>query len=363
MKEVEFQEKLEDEQDEEEDVLISSANEDSDEAHSLNSPSFWGNLPGEFYLVTCILIISSEASVFVILNRIDAMVYMPCNILCASSTYGLLLMILYFVAYKKCVTIQSVNAVSSFTWKMLAIGSILFSVIGPYFYLLGLQSTATTVPGASIIKRMESLNFTVLSWLFLQMKITPWIVGSSTFTFLGIVLALVWESLYGNSSFFSNGYCYILLSGFAFSASLIITKKYLSSLNVGVIAIGRTLVGTILFHMLSWATGSNDHLYNVVFWLYMLPYGLVYIYSAQVLWLTTLSVVSPSTIGIGTTSLFPMSLVWSAVLLQQYPTSSEWIGSVFIIVGIIFSLVEVITTTIATERGYRQVNMIGITAK
>jgi drug/metabolite transporter (DMT)-like permease len=295
-------------------------------------------IPGETTLLTALLIFSSQNSVFKLLNNKDEDIFTPCNILCAASTYGLILMFGYYVVYTKLVTFDTVKELSRFDWLMLLIGSFLYSVAGPFLFFMGLQTIS--VPQAAIVQRMESLNFLVLSVSLLGTHTSFGIFVSASMTLLGVVISLIWDVFYGNTVSISIGVVYVLLAGYCYSVSLFLSKKYLSAVNSGVVNLTRVLLGTVLFHMLSLILGGSDSLYASELWMLMFPYGFVYIFLGQISWIHALKEVSPIIIAVGTNLLFLLTLAFSAMLLGELPNASQWVASGFILVGIGVSLLE-----------------------
>mmetsp|Transcript_18261 Transcript_18261/g.26680 ORF Transcript_18261/g.26680 Transcript_18261/m.26680 type:complete len:312 (+) Transcript_18261:473-1408(+) len=223
-------------------------------------------------------------------------------------------------------------------WMVL--GSVLYSVVGPFLYLTGLAST--DVPTAAITQRMESLNFLFLSYIFLGASISSWTMVNASLTLCGIILAVISPVFWGDSVKVSTGALFILLSGYAFSSSLLISKKYLSKISVGVLAVFRVLLGSVLYHFLVLALGENlGNLYSSKLWIAMAPYGFVYVFGGQICWLLALQKASPISISMGTTFLFVLTLCWSAALLGVLPTTAQWIGSAFLVTSILSSVVEV----------------------
>ena len=83
-------------------------------------------------------------------------------------------------------------------------------------------------------------------------------------------------------------------------------------------------------------------LYSPKLWVAMLPYGTVYVCIGQMFWLMAIQKVIPLYISIGTTCLFILILMWSAALLNVWPTMAQWIGSSFLFVSIVSSVTEII---------------------
>ena len=296
------------------------------------------HVPEVIYLMLAVLIFSSSSSVYVMLNDLDAETFTPCNVLCAASTYGVVFMVAYLFGYKKSVTWNDFRSLPREDLGVLLVGSILYSVVGPFFLYLAL--TTLSVPAASILQRLEGMNFLVLSYLFLEAEISRWALFSASFTLAGVLLALFWDSMVGDEASYPLGILWIILSGWGNAGSLLLTKKYLSKCNTGLVAIGRVVIGTILYHILSVSLGDSDRLYTAKVWVYTLPYGFVYVFLGQVSWVTALKVVKPVPITVGTSALFALNLAWAAGLLSSYPTTSQWVGAAFIVTGISSSLAE-----------------------
>ena len=127
----------------------------------------------------------------------------------------------------------------------------------------------------------------------------------------------------------------MVVSGFFFTASLLISKRWLASIPTGVLAVFRVGVGTLIYHVTVLVRGDVrpgtsrlfwDWVYwRAVWWSVSLArslsltshghleadatrparrYGLVYVTLAQSVWLTALAHAEPQTISIGTTTLF-----------------------------------------------------------
>ena len=98
-----------------------------------------------------------------------------------------------------------------------------------------------------------------------------------------------------------------------------------------------------MYHILIIVLGERlGRLYSATLWIGMVPYGLVYVFLGQMCWLLALQKASPLYVSIGTTLLFILSLIWSAVLLGVFPTTPQWIGSVVLTLSIASSVAEIV---------------------
>lgn len=194
---------------------------------------------GAVYLLAALLIFSSAGSIFTLLNHMDPDVFMPCNVLCSSNMIGAVLLSVFL--RKDLFDKESYTTVTRAQWGWMVLGSILYSVVGPYLFLTGLAST--DVPTAAIIQRLESLNFLALSYFCLKTHISTWTFCNAALTLGGITLAVISPTFFGDTVEVTSGSLFILLAGYAFSGSLLISKKYLSTVPVAVLAVFRVLLG------------------------------------------------------------------------------------------------------------------------
>ena len=299
-----------------------------------------GIIPGVVYLLVALTVFSCQSSVFVYLNGLNPDVYTACNVLCSSSIFGVFFMFIYLFLYKQSVTLADFRSLSKLDLVALIIGSTLYSVVGPYLFYIGLLTIE--VPMASIVQRLESINFLVLSYFALNTVISQYTLISAICTFMGVVIAVSFNAIFtGDRVEFPEGYLYILLSGYATSFSLLLSKKYLAKCNTGVIAMARSTLGAILFYALSLVINtSSDEFANMELWKYAMPYGFVYIFVGQVSWVTALAINPPVVLSVGINVLFCLNLAWSGLLLNVYPTKESWVGAGFIFVSILLAIYD-----------------------
>lgn len=329
-------------------------NKYEEETPTTEGESSSSSLQGGILLIVALLVFSSQGSVFVLLNRRDANVYSSCNVLCAASTYGLVFVLLYFTCYKRTVNLQSFKDLKGIEWVYLLSGSTLYSTVGPYLFLLGLESVS--VPLASIMQRLESLNFLLLSYLFLGAKITSWTLASSCWIVLGVCMGLFWPAIVGEESRAEVpvGCVLIMCGGYAYSTSLLISKKYLARINTGVVTLTRVGLGTLLFHALNVTLGASDSLGTGKLWVAMLPYSIVYIFLGQICWNGALKTVPPLVLSLATNLLFVLALIWAAIILATFPNQAAWVGAACIMIGLISSALEILYRATQEEYEHEQ---------
>ena len=183
------------------------------------------------WLCGSILIFSSQSSFYVLLNKFRSDLFGACNTLCASTLYASVMMLGYFVFYKQTLTWKDVGALSKTEWIALISSSMLYSFIGPYFFLNAL--TTVEIPIATILQRLETIYFMGLSFCFAEEHFTNWSIFNAALTCIGVLTALIWKQV------FPIGYLFMIISGVAFSGYV--------KFSVFVVATARLLFATFFF--------------------------------------------------------------------------------------------------------------------
>merc|ERR1711972_1039908 len=238
-------------------------------------------------------------------------------------------------------TCANMKAITKTQWFALIFGTICYSAVGPLLYLMALQSI--TIASAAILQRLESLEFLVLAILFMGEKVDCWSLTNTALTLVGILVALLSPPLFGQQLEFSQGFVLMVLSGFVFVASLFVTKKWLAGIPTGILAVLRLGLGTLIYHATALLRGSNlglVDLYTKAYWSQVWWYALLYVSLAQTVWLTALAHADSTTISVGTTTLFVLTLLWAMALLDSFPTGPQWLGSLFIGASVVSSIVR-----------------------
>lgn len=248
------------------------------------------------------------------------------------------------VFHRENLNYETIKDVSTRDWCWLFCGSVLYAGLAPYFFMSGLDTV--TVADSAILQRMESINIIVLVWAASsksEFSLSAWSAGNCCLTIAGIVLTLVSPAFWGGDDEigFSTGNLFIIASGWANSVSLLISMKTLTRVPMPVIAIYRVFVGTVMYHLLVAALGEDlMMLVNPKLWRWIGPYGIVYVFLAQIFWLNTVVLCRPLTVSVGMTFQFVLTILWSLAVLQQLPTPSQWLGFAVISLSIASSVAE-----------------------
>ena len=109
-----------------------------------------------------------------------------------------------------------------------------YSAAGPLLALKGLEMV--DVPTAAVLQRIESLEFLLMARLFMGEEVTRWTLANAGLTAAGVLLALLSPPLFGARLEFGQGSVLILLAGLCYSSSLVISKRFLSPVPVGIVS-------------------------------------------------------------------------------------------------------------------------------
>jgi len=275
-----------------------------------------------------------------------------CNIMCIGNVVGVLTL---FPVFHRQLRLAHLKRVTPLQWGWMLLGCLLSNVLGSVAYLQGLR--LTSVPARAMTGRLESVDFLAASACFLGDRYSAWVQANALLTVLGVVAAVLyrvyvqhhpWEGMVG--------YSFLVLGGWGYTLSLIITKKYLVQLPVGLLSLFKLAIGTLLFHLLSvWQHGAMDvpsllpfpSLYPSSLLRTMLWYAPLFVTSTQVLWLRAVKFCSPSVLSIGMNANFVVTVLMGGLILGTWPTTGELVGGA-VIVG---SIVSGITETVVEKRG------------
>ena len=184
-----------------------------------------------------VLIASSKDAVF---KRIFTKSghFNACNVLCGSNLIGLLTLPLIF---KKDLTFAKLKQVKKRHWGIMFLATSLYSVLGPMFYLIGLQTSS--VIDAAILSRLESLEFLILSTCFIpNSTLDLWAMINLLIILSGVVASIVTKPFFDPVTGYidvDKGALYIIAGGGCFVGSLLLTKRFLSDVPVGILGMFR----------------------------------------------------------------------------------------------------------------------------
>eukprot|EP00929_Paragymnodinium_shiwhaense_P022961 TRINITY_DN14500_c0_g1_i1.p1 TRINITY_DN14500_c0_g1~~TRINITY_DN14500_c0_g1_i1.p1 ORF type:complete len:394 (+),score=13.56 TRINITY_DN14500_c0_g1_i1:213-1394(+) len=320
----------------------SSSSEDDEEAATDKQPKKSAVVEdknrklGAVAVVVAIAIFSANAAVYKRLFSGDPETFSVCNVICGSNFVGLFTLL---PVVRKDVTRAKITRLARVDWLALVVGTLCYSVFGPFFYLKGLEQVS--VPTAAIIQQVESPLFLLLAVALMDEAFDWWSAMNVGVLLLGTGLSIMSAPMFGESIKFGTGQLMILISSLFTVASLLITRGRLAGVPTGILLTFRFGAGTFFYYsyerVLSLVSGREmltEAYFSSRYWQNMWWYSILYVTLGQGMWIYALGNASATAISLGTASRFVVTVIFGIIILSDYPTGSELLGSTFIMISV-----------------------------
>jgi drug/metabolite transporter (DMT)-like permease len=330
------------------------------------------SLLGIVTLVIAVAIASSKDAVFKRLFTHNG-AFNACNVLCGSNLIGLVTLPVLFKSDLKWSKVKSVERKE---WAVMLFATGLYSVLGPMVYLMGLQMSS--VIDAAILSRLESLEFLFLATCAIpNSHLDLWAGINAAIVFVGVASSVVTKPLFGDGGDDSGdddvnddvndssgggvkayfevdlGDAYIVAGGLCFVGSLLLTKRFLSSVPVGILGMFRVSMGTLVYHTQAVLrnTENNKGYLSADLWENLWWFSLVYVTAFQAVWLYALQNAKSVHISVGTTGIFILSLGWAyAIVPGTSLTEPQLISCCVIGAGVLSGIARGVNTERMVKR-------------
>ncbi len=128
--------------------------------------------------------------------------------------------------------------------------------------------------------------------------------------------------------------------------AILLSRKLLESVSVGIFSVFRMLAGLILFSIIVLSVFGVHHfddLFSPFLWVWMIVYGAIIIVFGQITWFKGIKGGASSTDISVATALTPIAgTLFAFIILGEVPNKAQYIGGGIIILGIIISLLGTI---------------------
>ena len=192
-----------------------------------------------------------------------------------------------------------------------------------------------------LIETIEIPLGLMFAWLLLREKSDLSAVIGACVALVGVGITMALQMGEGAVAMVgSGGVSGELLAVFAvtvFVIGSVISKRQLRSIPVGVFAVVRNLVGTIIFIVIVVYFFGLEHfadLFSPLLWKWMLLYGGVVVVCGQICWFKGIGSVKPQDIAIASAASPVVGVAFAALILGERPSAAQWIGGSIILVGI-----------------------------
>jgi drug/metabolite transporter (DMT)-like permease len=290
-------------------------------------------------LAVAMVINASNSAAFNSLNDHNSTLFMSCNVLCGTNLIGLLTLPIIF---RRDLTANNVRRVTRQEWVAMFFGTLLFQVVGPFFFLEGLAETS--ISQAAILARLDQVEFYALSLIVLKEVVNRWDLAVNALTLLAVTLTIVVAPAFGEAVEMSSTSVFILVSTLGYSGSLTISKRFLTRVPIGIVAVFRLTVGTAAFHTYVLAVNPSQvgTLFSAEYWAQMAWYAVVYVTAFQALWLYVLAHVPSNLIFLGSASRFPMTIVFGVLINNDVPGGPQVVGATVMMAAVLVGAVKVL---------------------
>ncbi|MGL5033383.1 MAG: DMT family transporter, partial [Microcystaceae cyanobacterium] len=126
------------------------------------------------------------------------------------------------------------------------------------------------------------------------------------------------------------------------AVSGLIAKLQLESISLGIFSIYRNILGTIVFFIIANLLYGPDHFaeaWSPFLWQWMLIYALIIVVIGKLCWLAGLKKVSQIELNLANLLIPIIAIVMAYFILNEIPTFAQYVGGIFLLIGLIFSFI------------------------
>jgi len=254
-----------------------------------------------------------------------------CNLLFLGSLMSLVPMVAVF---HKDWTRDNLAALTRRDWGMLTVSAFLSSALTPGLFFYALEHT--TVTNVVLVGRIEPPLFLLATWLFLGERLNPWSLYAGLIALAGAVIIVALKSE-GALWKFGTGEMATVAATLSFIASTIVTRTGLQGVPMGIFAVYRTMLGTVLYFLLAIYLFGPAHfqdLFAPVVWKWTWIYAILVIIVGQLAWNIGLKFARSGDVSLATSFSPLAAIVIAMVLLGEDPGPGLVPGGIIILAAI-----------------------------
>lgn len=224
----------------------------------------------------------------------------------------------------------------------LTICSLLSGVIGPLFFLKGLNETSGI--NTSILVNLNPLFMSIFAVMILKEEFTKHLFG-------GIILLFSAITFLGTQGFqhgieFNFGDLFIVISALAYSFGNILFKRFVHTRHLDALVAYRTIIGSVVFGIIMWFLFRQDlknfasHFENYYQWILMYAFiGVIITYILQYWALENTTLINNALIAISSPVI---GILYSNIFLKEKITWIHLLTIFIIIIGVMITKIDLI---------------------
>jgi len=267
-----------------------------------------------------------------------------CNILFVGNLCALIALSIF---YGRHWNPQSLNRLSLSSWLILIGAAILVGTAAPALTFYALEKTSAT--NVILVSRIQSPFTLALFALAGDKKTNWWIFTGEIVAALGIISMLVLQTPEENFASvmgwkIDTGELLAIAGAIALSLGKVIRGTKLSKIPLGVWAIFRTAIGTIVFAVIVIELFDISHFTDVfgsIVWKWVSLYGIIIVATGQILWFKGLNRVEFQAISYAGYIVPLAGIAIAYFILGEVPTAAQYVGIFPILIGAILNQIGV----------------------
>lgn len=224
-------------------------------------------------------------------------------------------------------------------WLLLTITAILEGVIGPLLIFRALEEIS--VASVVLVQSIQIPLLLLVGWLFYREIPNRHSMIGALLAMGGVILMIVLKAFSEMQSStnlsFGSSEVKVLIASLAFVVATQLRRRFSGELPLGLYPLVRAIVGGIVFALIVMLLFGPSHFMDVTspfLWKWMLIYGALIVAVGQLTWQFGLRFVRSCDICIAESALPVLGLGFAFLFLGQFPSSSEWIGGLVILLGV-----------------------------
>ena len=268
-----------------------------------------------------------------------------CNILFIGNVCALITL---SIVYGRQWNPRQLNRLSLINWLILIGAAILAGTVAPALTFFALEKTSAT--NVILVSRIQSPITLALFALAGDKKPNWWIFTGEIVAALGIISMLVLQTPEEN---FANimgqkidmGELLAIAGAIALSLGKVIRGTKLNKISLGVWAIFRTAIGTVVFAVLVIKLFGISHFtdaFSPLVWQWVSFYGIIIVAGGQILWFKGLNIVAFQAISYAGYLIPLAGIAIAYFVLGEVPTAAQYVGIFPILIGAILNQIGVL---------------------
>jgi drug/metabolite transporter (DMT)-like permease len=236
-----------------------------------------------------------------------------CNVLFVGNLCALIVMLCLFSRDWQW---QQVKRLRRRDWISLSLIGLLSGALVPALTFAALDRT--TVTSVVIVSRLGPPLSLILGFLIIGSRL-------NRYTFFGTIAACVGVSVTG------------LLAAVIVAIADVLTKIYLKTVSLGIFAITRTAIGTIVFFFLAQILYGPHHFFDVFspfLWGWMVIYSLFIVVIGQLCWFSAQKIATTAELTLASVFQPLLAIFVAFLVLGEVPMMAHIIGGSILLLGI-----------------------------